>query len=1103
MLLDEAQDHRQGRTAFNTESPTSKAKREQVFRNRLAVRRRQALTRSVSPKSHLNSTLKSSLNNSQDLLEVQETRHSVYVTAPSDSDLDDQPTLDEDSEKEEEDHSTIGSLSRNSSPKNGSLIQSSQMRRKNTVVMPESLYNHFRPVESNIPIEDMTQFRYFGQKIRPENTTSNNSVEVTSTSASPMQRRRFFIKGFSTTATPSSKLEEMINEEMNIAVDRSTVEKNKIPKTKNLLRGTNLYLRKSQRSDSLPTNVTAKNGSTEGNSVQLDIVSNDVTLRTLALNDTKDESLILKIEKPKSSPVRSKKTGVSQTGINKEEKGLMMPSESSQVLGRISTWLSINVDPMTPSMDRENVGTSSSSLRIVVTEIPAVSEVTGNSSGLEPVNIVAENVVTLVPSTSTSTSSSSILTTTLTPTTTTATVTDTFTSATGIPNEEAPVALAQQMHPYAYTITNVTRLLGNYSGPGSNDNPSLTTLKEQVNSWFSPPLATSGMDLLHSTRTPGPVSVAPTAVEHSATTEQSTPLTAAALLVGETFNDTTLQQQVAAYSVHRNTSQASTVVPISTDNPAVVSVVVGSSNSNSNSNPNSTEPTRTSAEEKGHLKKVTDEEKTTVSAIIDKEVTNDRKLFRSTTPSAVSSERKEADHNLPRSTTPESVERKSTLKLTTESGEKVLDKKEVNDRRLLRKSASAVLNQRITGEESVRDSKRRRSDIRSGSRSTKGRVDERVGSRSIDGKDEVIQPVDSANNSYNIGSIMANSSMIGESGANSGSGLPVVGEGQKFEGVKLNLSEPVKGNGESDSETGFGDSKLVSSTVKTPVFPVTPMILDDKDKEKEKGEDQEVAEKIEETAKAPDRPFGIAKDLDPSEIQKMYRSQTTLKPEGTTLPEANLVTSPQTPKMEAKKNGERSPEVRGRNLSDKTKDKDDVLPIMHLYNTSDIFNGTMKDLENRENRTVEVKTGEENVSAKGRNKEGASNSTAKVQNSNPASGSFGNKTRHKPVYFSGPEPNGYHQVNSSFYEPGIIPVTMRDPINMSEVITKRHDGDTLATQETVVIVSYILAGLVFFPIVVGVVLIFRRLIIKNRKVRKKIFFIYLGGNTLKKNIILI
>lgn len=46
--------------------------------------------------------------------------------------------------------------------------------------------------------------------------------------------------------------------------------------------------------------------------------------------------------------------------------------------------------------------------------------------------------------------------------------------------------------------------------------------------------------------------------------------------------------------------------------------------------------------------------------------------------------------------------------------------------------------------------------------------------------------------------------------------------------------------------------------------------------------------------------------------------------------------------MEPRKrvSGERSPEVRARNLSDKSKDKDDVLPIMHLYNTSDIFNNS-------------------------------------------------------------------------------------------------------------------------------------------------------------------
>lgn len=47
----------------------------------------------------------------------------------------------------------------------GNYVGSLEYRGKKTVAMPASLYNHFRPVESNIPIEDMSQFLYFGQKI--------------------------------------------------------------------------------------------------------------------------------------------------------------------------------------------------------------------------------------------------------------------------------------------------------------------------------------------------------------------------------------------------------------------------------------------------------------------------------------------------------------------------------------------------------------------------------------------------------------------------------------------------------------------------------------------------------------------------------------------------------------------------------------------------------------------------------------------------------------------------------------------------------------------------------------------------------------------------
>ncbi|XP_057325159.1 serine-rich adhesin for platelets-like [Microplitis mediator] len=1362
---DEIQDHRQSRTASHTESPTSKAKREQIFRNRLAARRRQALTRSnISSKSHLNSTLRSKpaanvSKNSVDMLEVQETRHSVYVTAPSDdqpsviiddSDDDDdaaggtdveshsmsKSSEDRASESKDHNHGTITSSARNSSVKNSSLslrIQKNddqsqtqtQSRRKNTVVMPESLYNHFRPVERNIPIEDMTQFRYFGQKIRPENTTSNNSVEVTSVSPNSSQnRRRFFVKGFSTTATPSAvpglspgtaipKLEEILNEEMNIAVEKSTVERNKIPKTKNVFRSTSLYLRKSpspasqvsgspqirasdptimsniigtnrsihessahateqlvvtasvkeekekkeeKKKDQLRVNSAYQiNVSTQipeephqrnllrvGNEFESEITdSNDVTTTSslhtrdyqsddannnnnnnnINKNDKNNDSPIIKFEKQPKNFIRNKKSGISRMDRRADEldyttsptttaatatktlffgdktadeqkrssgktRGTpgdtVVPSESSSAPqvpaaepARISTWLSINSDPVTPSIapttgspinDPVTVQPlhqyqQHSSLRIVVTE-PAVSGIesagernyqstvkTGNSSHSENASVARGITERLI-------ASGDIITTTLETLTltTAATGTDTGTlePATGMPvNEEqvveAPVALAQQMqHPYAYTITNITRLLGNYSGhgPGSNDKASssstpttstkstTSTLKEQVNSSFSSPSThTFALGALESTRTPGPVSVRPTAVEYSATSPRSSsssssPLTSGTSntspLVGERGRKgTTLQQRVA--TVHRNTSYSNTV------------------------------------------------EATTLRAI--------------TTTGTDTATDTDTDIDI-------NTEESSSLlrwNYTSTTGETPAgrQKEVINDRRYLRKSASAVLNQRISADESIRDFKRRRSDTRSSSTTSssssssssriKGRVDERVaGSRSIDAKDELIELVHNNNRStININ----NTDTMGKSGVNSSLSAEMVNEASKVidehksqdaaGSDKLNFttdppsaSNVVNNNSNVSSdrviETGdkSDDYKMTSTkpttetitsrpltstvtTIKTPtatraspVFPVTPMLFNGTNKVTEE-EDREKVESNTEGPRIPDRPFGIAKDLDPSEIQKMYRSQTTLKPEPgmTTLPpevlRSNTVTSQ--PKMDTtgkKLSSERSPEVRARNLSDKTKDKDDVLPIMHLYNTSNIFNGTMKDLdvqtelpipvtkpteattlgpnipemngknlnatrsENKERDQVPDSDGKIGSVLKGNksrqeNREaGGQNSTAKWPNtSSSPSLSSSNRTRHRPNYYSGPESNGFHpELNSTFYEPGIIPVTPRDPINISEVITKRHDGDTLATQETVVIVSYILASLVFFPIVVGVVLIFRRLIIKNRKV---------------------
>lgn len=55
-------------------------------------------------------------------------------------------------------------------------------------------------------------------------------------------------------------------------------------------------------------------------------------------------------------------------------------------------------------------------------------------------------------------------------------------------------------------------------------------------------------------------------------------------------------------------------------------------------------------------------------------------------------------------------------------------------------------------------------------------------------------------------------------------------------------------------------------------------------------------------------------------------------------------------------------------------------------------------------------------------------------------------------------------------------------INVSEVVSRRHDSDALASQESFLLVYYILATCVLFPIALGIVVILKRLIIRKRKV---------------------
>lgn len=1095
----ETLDHRQGRSALHTEPLTSKAKREQDLRNILAARRRRLNLRPEASRRSVTTTktprpVTNVTKDPLDMFEAQETRHGVYVTAPAGDQasivvVDDDDDVESPSSKSlDKSHETTVTEVANDSiivvRREPTMLKNSRtqkspddtLRRKNTVAMPESLYNHFRPVESNIPMEDMTQFLYFGQKIQPENTTNNNTVEVTSVSPTAYNsRRRFFHK--TTTILPIIKLEDIMNDEMNIALEKSIVEKNKIPKTKNVFRNTNFYTRKSasqvRASDpTIASNVIVTNRSSDPSAHATDQMEdhlrgspthrinvstqilgehqrNDVggrgnesemrysnVVSTTSTNDYQLDTTFMpvKSEKPAKTLQRKKNHSISRIDrLNEEmdstakdqrpeatikttfESITLSTTENIKTPSRISASLSINTDTTTDQrINKTVINTTTttttinpiyphSSLRIVVTE-PVMGSAQdqnyqstvrpGNSSNIETLS----TTVAITPFYYSSSSSATAY-----PTTTPAIPLKTNTPA------------VQQMHPYAYTITNVTRLLGNYSGPGSNDR---TTTTEA----FPPLSAAAALEALEPARTPDPVSVGPTVAETTAAS--SSPF-----LVGERGRKgTSLRVVEHNQSVDLNL---------------------------------------------------------TVAAVSINETAK---------PLRWNHTRIDINNN---------------------------DKDIISERRYLRKSASAVLNQRV-GDESIRDFKRRRIDTTN--RRVKGpRGEDRVsGSRSIDaaGEHAVIEslgnktvnidtmdkPVENATLSTDTTDV---TKMIDELTQQNKS--VIINDDDDSSNFTTNVNNVDK-NMVKLTEEIINETMPLTTTIKilttarpAPVFPVTPIMLDSTNKVTKEDEIHEA-----EGPKIPDRPFGIAEDLDPSEIQKMYRATVTLKPEATmtTLPTEVKTLEPKKETTRRPTAGERSPEVRARNLSDKTKDKDDVLPIMHLYNTSNIFNGTMNEQDERvmgvgvkpkvEGTTQVVgKNNSEDTRSDRRDQvpdatEGRTTGGTKshknrhefIRDGNITSTSV-NKTRHRTIYYSGPMDNiGYHpEVNRSIFEPGMIALSPRESINISEVITKRHDGDTLATQETVAVVSYILATLVVFPIAVGVGLILRRLIIRNRKVR--------------------
>lgn len=109
-----------------------------------------------------------------------------------------------------------------------------------TLFLSEEIYKHFRPLETELPVEDMAPFIYFGQKLGGgvinDNLTNSPSLSASTKSVNfivaPPDKRKFNSRYSATEKYKNTSAdEEEINEDMDVSVVKNVIEKNKIRNT--------------------------------------------------------------------------------------------------------------------------------------------------------------------------------------------------------------------------------------------------------------------------------------------------------------------------------------------------------------------------------------------------------------------------------------------------------------------------------------------------------------------------------------------------------------------------------------------------------------------------------------------------------------------------------------------------------------------------------------------------------------------------------------------------------------------------------------------------------------------------------------------------------
>ncbi|XP_037874706.1 mucin-4 [Bombyx mori] len=144
-------------------------------------------------------------------------------------------------ESKEDEITEINTIANSTEQKNYTLAKNDLGKTENqTLFLSDEIYNHFRPLETELPVEDMAPFIYFGKKLGgtgiSDNLTNSPSFSASTKTinylAPPQEKRKFNSRYSATEKYKNSNADEdEINEDMDVSVVKNIIEKNKVRNT--------------------------------------------------------------------------------------------------------------------------------------------------------------------------------------------------------------------------------------------------------------------------------------------------------------------------------------------------------------------------------------------------------------------------------------------------------------------------------------------------------------------------------------------------------------------------------------------------------------------------------------------------------------------------------------------------------------------------------------------------------------------------------------------------------------------------------------------------------------------------------------------------------